>query len=227
MKVRYLMPIFFLLINICYGQQKWIKGKVVTFKEYPLNKVKIKASKSKNIVYTDSLGNFKILCESKDYLYLKADGFFDDKIKIEKGVKEDLVVNLYYDETSKRSFKRATKSLHVTKKILDYALAYKRAQNNVLETLTSIYDIIQYQYPAAKLADVEGTTQILLNARGENSIFADIHALLVLDGRVVNDISGITPMEVKEVRILQGNEAAHWGMRGGNGVIEIDLKYGP
>lgn len=217
---------FFTVLS--FGQNKLIKGKVVTFKEYPLNKVKIKSSKTKEVVYTDSLGVFQISCAPKDYLHFTAHGFFKEKIRIDSATKKDsLAVNLYYDENSKFFLKDATTSLHIAKHILINALEYKRAQNNILETLPSIFDIIQYKYPGAKIAEIDGTTQVLLNARGENSLFADIHALLVVDGRVVNDISGVMPMEVKDVRILLGNQAGHWGMRGGNGVIEIDLKYGP
>ncbi|WP_010135489.1 TonB-dependent receptor [Ochrovirga pacifica] len=227
MKFKYLIILQLFFSAVLFGQTKTIKGTVVTFKEYPLNQVKIKSGKTKNVVFTDSLGRFQIRIKDKDELHFYADGFFKEKRTVELPLEKDLTVNMYYDENSKRSFTKATKSLHVAKKILKHALEYKRAQNNFLETLPSIYDIIQYKYPGAKLMDLDGTTQVLLNARGENSIFADIHALLVIDGIVVNDISGVMPMEVKNVRVLLGNQAGHWGMRGGNGVIEIDLKYGP
>ncbi|NIJ43866.1 hypothetical protein FHR24_000305 [Wenyingzhuangia heitensis] len=226
--MKYNVLCFLLMwLTLCFSQKKEVKGTVVTFKEYPLNNVKIKSSKTNHVVYTDSLGHFSIKCKKKDYLYFYADGFFQDKIRIDSDVQSPVDINLYYDENSSGSFLRATKSKHVATKILTHALEYKRAQNNILETLASIFDIIQYKYPGAKLMDYNGTTQVLLNARGENSLFADIHALLVIDGYVVNDISGVMPMEVKEVKILLGNQAAHWGMRGGNGAIEISTKYSP
>lgn len=41
-----------------------------------------------------------------------------------------------------------------------------------------------------------------------------------------HDISMIVPTQVKEIAVLQGADAAVWGARGANGVIEITTLNG-
>lgn len=221
------LSLVLVFVTFSVFSQKIIQGKVTAFRDAPLKNVKIQASKSKVIVYTDSLGNFKIPISKRQKLIFTADGFFDYEKKIKSSKHESLNINLIYDENSKTSFSTATNTGHIAKKILEYHLKNSLNKNNKFQNMEDVYDVIQYVYPTAKVFNVEGIDQVLLTTRGDSSLFASRHALLVVDGIITNDISGISPMDVKDVKIHMGNNAAIWGVRGSNGVVEIDLKYGP
>ncbi|WP_187388264.1 carboxypeptidase-like regulatory domain-containing protein [Seonamhaeicola marinus] len=224
-----------LLVTISgFAQTHTVSGKVVAFKRYALNKVKISAKKANTVVYTDTEGNFTITCNKKDHLVFNAAGFHNQKFKL-KGEKE-LDVNLIavLEESAYRDVVRFE---HLSKEKLQYGLDNFLEDNNNFDQLATIYDVIQFVYPQAKVVDLDTTDsaepgafgatgpQIILDSRGVNSINSSLYALLVVDGIVINDISGVHPIEVKTCKVLMGNEAGHWGMRGGNGVVEITTKY--
>jgi TonB-dependent SusC/RagA subfamily outer membrane receptor len=50
--------------------------------------------------------------------------------------------------------------------------------------------------------------------------------LYVINGVVVPSIDQVNPVEVKSIKVLKGSEAAIYGVRGSNGVINITLKNG-
>lgn len=216
------------------AQSHTVKGKIVAFKKYPINNVKVSAKKAKTKVFSDSLGNFTITCNKKDHIVFDAAGFQNQRFKL-KG-EDSLNVNLVLvlDEAA---YKDVVRFNHLSKGTLDYSLKYLISENNNFDQLATIYDVVQYVYPQAKIVDPNkvdaadpgdfGATgpQIILDSRGVNSINASLYALLVVDGIPINDISGVHPVEVKTLKVLMGNEAGHWGMRGGNGVVEITTKY--
>ncbi|WP_139957234.1 TonB-dependent receptor [Flavicella sediminum] len=225
MKTKLLALSFFLTVFQLFSQIKIVKGTVVAFKKYPVKGVEITSKGSKEKVYTDAEGKFEIQCKSKDKLKAKAGGFFMEKMEIEG--EEAVEINLVYDVKRKQfAYNKVLNGNHLSKKVLDHCLENLIEENNNFDQAADIYQIIQTVYPGAKLNNDSGSIRIILNARGENSLFADIHALLVVDGVVVNDISNVSPLQVKSVKVLVGNQAAHWGVRGGNGAVEITLKYG-
>lgn len=226
MKTKVLTLVLVVFTLFSFAQTRFVGGKVLSFNKYPVNHVMVKTSRSHNVAYTDSLGNFKIKCKRNESLIFLANGFEKNREKVKDFLK-DAELNMIYNEKDDAAFSKIIVSKHMKQNDLEYCIANHLESNTRFSNLLSIYDVIQYVYPPAKVAEINGTKQILLNARGENSIFAGIEALLVVDGIVVNSIEGIDPIQVKKVDILQGNEASHWGVRGGNGAVEITLKYGP
>ena len=118
------------------------------------------------------------------------------------------------------------KSEHLTKEALDYCIDNFMETNNNYDQMSSIYQIIQTVYMGASIEEIDGINRVVIGTRGPNSFYAANHALLVVDGIVVEDISNIHPLEVRTVKVLVGTQAGHWGVRGGNGVVEIKLKDG-
>jgi TonB-dependent SusC/RagA subfamily outer membrane receptor len=59
-----------------------------------------------------------------------------------------------------------------------------------------------------------------------HSFFGTGAPLYVINGVIVNSIDDVNPVEVKKIRVLKGSEAAIYGVRGSNGVIDITLKNG-
>jgi hypothetical protein len=227
MKKRFYILVFlmFCLSITSNSQSNIIEGKVYAFKEYPLNKVEIVSSKSKKTVYSDSLGNFQIEVKKKDLLKFNANGFFSEKVKT-NGNSNDLKIKLLYYAEDNNAYKSVLKSEHLTKEALDYCIDNFMETNNNYDQMSSIYQIIQTVYMGASIEEIDWINRVVIGTRGPNSFYAANHALLVVDGIVVEDISNIHPLEVRTVKVLVGTQAGHWGVRGGNGVVEIKLKDG-
>jgi len=81
----------------------------------------------------------------------------------------------------------------------------------------NIYDMIKGEVPGVQ---VTGTS---IKIQGISSMNSGTQPLFVLDGVVVNSISGIQPAMVKSIEILKGAAASIYGSRGANGVILINL----
>ncbi len=214
------------------AQTKTVKGKVVAFKAYPVNFVSISAKKNKTKAITDSLGYFTIECHKKDKLVFDAAGFQNAVIKLED--QDSLKVNLIAIN-NQNAFKDVVRERHMTQSDLDYCVNNLLDDNNNFDQMLTIYEIIQFLHPTARIVSERTTedgagfgstgNQIILDSRGPRSILASPLALLVVDGIATRDISGIEPKQVKNIKILTGSNAGHWGTRGANGVVEITLKY--
>ncbi|MDV7185781.1 carboxypeptidase-like regulatory domain-containing protein [Lutibacter sp. TH_r2] len=221
-----LFILLLILINTCsYSQGKIITGNVTAFKVYPLNGVTVETKKTKEVVKTDSLGNFTIKCAKKDVLKFNAYGFQQESIKVKN--EKNIHVNLIYVE-NENSYKDILKYNYLSKKSLDFCINTLLEDNNNYDRFTSIADLVQTICPSAKFSiDPENGREIVtVETRGPNTFFAAPDALLVVDGVVVESITSIHPSLIKTIKVLVGNEAGHWGVRGGNGAIEITLKHG-
>ena len=216
----------FLFIGITtHAQQVTISGKVVAFKGFPINGAQVTSKKTDKAVVTNIKGEFTIKCNKKDVLKFSAEGFNEEAYKIKTN--DSLSVNLIY-QNEISSYNKVVDNLHLKAETLDHCLANLLQDNNNYDRLNSIFELVQLIYPGARVTreDNGGSEQIMLESRGPNTIMASPNALLVVDGIVVTDISSIRPTEVKTIKVLVGNDAAHWGVRGGNGAIEIELKKG-
>ena len=235
MKSFALNLVFFLLLGATFGiaQTHTVNGRIIAFKKYPVNKVKVSSKRAKTFVYSDSLGIYSISCNKNDQLVFNASGFQNQRIKL-KG-QDSLLVNLVIIE-SELAYDEVVKGKHLSQSKLDYCLNNLIDNNNNYDKLGTIFEVIQFVYPQAKIteegpnqndnANTFGTTgrQVILDVRALKSVIASPYALLVVDGIVTSDISGISPEQVKTVKVLSAAESGHWGTRGGNGVVEITLR---
>ncbi|MFY0607639.1 MAG: TonB-dependent receptor plug domain-containing protein [Cyclobacteriaceae bacterium] len=203
------------------AQPTVVNGKVLCFKAYGLNKVHIKAKKSGAETFTDSLGQFSIEVDMPDVLTLRAKGF-EKGVIYTQGEKEYGFNMIYF--SSDWSYEQVLKNNYLSKEKLDYAIKNLSGNNNNYDRLSDIFAVIQSEYPPAKVDLHNGRKTIFLNARGATSVFAAQNALLVVDGIIVQDISGISPAQVEKVKVLMGVETSFYGTRGANGVVELTLK---
>lgn len=224
MKLKFGIIILLLVsasINV-QAQTTLLKGKVTAFKKYPINNVKVVASKSKKETHTDFYGNFTIEVKSKkDVIKFKADGFIGQTIRI-KGEKDTTINLIYIDNESSRY--NVVNGKLMSEERLDFCIANLMDVNNNFDRMASIFQVIQYVYPSAKMESVNGMNQVFITSRGPNSLSSGMEALLVVDGIITEDITGISPIQVKSVEVLLGNDAADYGSRAANGVIIINLK---
>ena len=81
-----------------------------------------------------------------------------------------------------------------------------------------------YEYLRGRVAgvDVNGTS---IRIRGERSINGSNEPRILVDGMVMDDISSISPDEVKSIDVLKdASSTALYGSRGANGVILITTR---
>ena len=207
---------------VSFAQERNISGKITAFNTYELINVKVSAKKAKTEVFTDEQGNFQIKCKTKDAIKIEADGFQNQVIKLADD--NVLKINLIYIDNNS-GFKSAIKAKHITEENLEYAIENLMQENNDYSRYQNIFELIQSVSPLAKVVNKDGFNRIYLNSRGPNSLEAGSHALLVVDGMVTENISNIQPVQVATINVITGTETSMYGTRGGNGVIEIELKH--
>lgn len=203
--------------SIAYAQEKtYVSGIVTSFKNIPLNKVKVVALKSGEIAYTDSSGLFRLQTLNKDNLSASASGFKTRKIKLGKQsiYKIDL---LFEDNVS--NFNSAINNGHISKIALQNAIAEDQKKNGKdYSTYSSIYQLI-----ASELYYVTVRDNVVYNKKNR-SLTSNPRVLYVVDERVVSDISNINPIDVKNIEFIDDVGTAMWGVQGANGVLKISLK---
>lgn len=219
----YIIFFFILVFSLnTLSQERSISGKITAFNTYELKGVEVSAKKAKTMVLSDESGNFQINCNSKDAIKIEAKGFQTQVIKL---VEDNILkINLIYIDNNS-AFKSAVEGGYISETDLEYALANLMQENNDYSRYQSIFEIIQAVSPLAKIIENNGILRIYLTSKGPNSLDAGSQALIVLDGMITENIASVQPVQVASVRVLTGTETSMYGTRGGNGVIEIELKH--
>jgi len=205
-------------ITVIHAQDRVVYGVVHTLEKIPLTGVEIQIQSTKQKIYTDSLGNFAAGCNQKDKLKLRANGFYNQNIKIHENTKF-VAVNLKvkpgkkqqdyaigYGYVSEQDKTTSISNMHVTES--DYAQYH------------SLYDIVR-----SMGAEVRNNEIII---RGTKSFQGSSAALIVVDG-VISDydhFSSLRPVEIKRIDILRDAAASIYGSRGANGVVLIETLKG-
>jgi hypothetical protein len=209
------------LIMIIHGsgaaqENKYISGIVTTFRNIPLNNVKVSALKSKEITLTDSLGLFALRCQEKDVLIVTASGFFTKETRVKK--QNRYSIDLIF-KNSETSFNDAVKNGHIAKDVLQKAISLKPLQREKdYSKYRDIYDLIKNEIFNVR---VDGTS--VLTTKGL-SLYASPQVLYVVDDMIVSDISFIKPFNVKTIEYIDDADASSYGSRGANGILKITLK---
>ena len=197
-------------------ENRMITGRVTTFGVIPLNNVEIKASKSGEETVTDSEGFFSIRCEEKDMIRAYASGFDFKKAKIRKT--DSVHIDLVYSNTD-RSMADATTNGHISRNALEDAMKkYPLKGEKDYSRYSDIYELIKTEIYNV---NVSGTS---ITTTKPSSLTSGQEVLLVVDGIIHQDISFLVPSDVRSLRYFDGPEAARYGVRGGNGVIEITTR---
>ena len=95
---------------------------------------------------------------------------------------------------------------------------------------TSIEEWLATRVPGLEVLHLPNG-EYTLRVRGATSFMAGSEPLIVLDGTPVSGgaraLAGLSPQDIVKVEVLkEGGAAALYGVRGGNGVIEITTRRG-
>ena len=216
-----------LFVSSTFAQDKTLTGKVTTFDSIPLIGVDVLVKSTKMMYKTDSLGRFQVFCNPEDKLEISANGFYSQKVKVEKEVRMIFInlklkkgdnnlelagryVNVGYGFVDSKSLLNAVSSLN--KNDIDFSV------------YTNMFDLIQGQFPGVT---VDGNKIIV---RGTKTIYGtEIDAaLLVVDGIIVSsqDFANLSPLDVQSVDVLKDGSSSVYGSRGANGVVLVETKKG-
>ncbi len=223
----FLLFVAMVFASVTLAQEKTLVGKVTTFDSIPLIGVNVKV-KSSNLAYkTDSLGRFQVFCNPEDRLEISANGFYPQKVKVEKEIRL-MYINL--------KLKKGNDNIDLASRYVNVGYGYVDAKSllNSVASLnkndtdfsvyTSMFDLIQGQFPGVT---VVGNSIVV---RGTKTIYGTESdaALLVVDGIIVStqDFANISPSDVQSVNVLKDGSSSVYGSRGANGVVLVDTKKG-
>lgn len=224
MNKRILLPVVFLVVILfsmnLYAQERVLHGMITTFDSIPLIGASVKVKSTKQVVLTDTLGNFSVSCNNNDNLKIYAHGFYTQKVKLNNKIKFAAInLKLKPGEKSREvavgyGYVKDVDKLNAVAAISKDDFDFSRYNN--------IYEIIQGRFSGVQV--VNGDIII----RGTNSFTLSSAALIVVDGVVVDAsvLSAIRPVEVKSINIIKDGSAAIYGSRGANGVVIVDTKRG-
>ena len=222
MKTKYALPVFIIIILFSFliesnaQDLRPVVGTVTSFKKIRLNNARISAEKSGEIAITDSMGNFSIKCLNKDVLKVTASGFGDRKLKVgnESAYKIDLLFN-----DNVKNFDAAVSNGHVSALVLRNAIFENESKNTKdYSNYKSIYELI-----ASEIYEVSVNGTVILNKKIK-SFDSTPEVLLVVDEKIVRDISYVSPNYVKSVEFVEDVGATMYGSMAANGVLKITLK---
>jgi hypothetical protein len=222
MKTRYFIAALLAMAGTCfnmtYSQEntRTVSGIVTTFRTIPLNNARVFADKTGKVVTSDSTGRFSIEVADKDVLFVSAAGFGNKKVKT--GRDQIYSIDLLYEDNI-RNFNDAVSHGHVSEKTLKDALMLQAKKNEKdYSKYKSIYDLIGSEIYNVR---VNGNTIVNTKIR---SFDRTPEVLLVVNDKIVPDISYIIPDDVKKIEFIDDVGTTLYGSMGANGVLKITLK---
>ncbi|MEN8117166.1 MAG: TonB-dependent receptor plug domain-containing protein [Bacteroidota bacterium] len=224
--IKNLSILSFLIIALVFvinvsAQERIIHGVVTTFDSIVVVGAKIKVKSTKQIVKSDTLGQFSVSVTAKDKLKITAHGFNTTNVKISEKTKI-IAVNLKL-KPSEKSRAYAIGYGHVLDEEKLNAVVNMSNKDVDFSQYTSMHELIQ-----GRFAGVQVMTNGDIIIRGVNSINSSSAALIVVDGVPVDKsiLYSLPPIQVKSINVLKDGSSAIYGSRGANGVVIIETKSG-
>lgn len=218
--IIFLSILLFYSTTLLVAQEKVLQGKVTTFDSIPLINAGIQIKSSKQIVYTDTLGIFTVLCQQKDKLKVSAKGFSTKNVKIDEKIKY-IFVNMKL-KSGRENREIAVGYGHVKNKDLLYSISSLDESSLDFSQYTNIYEIIRGRFPGVEVRNGE------IIVRGTSTFLGSDAALLVVDGVIVSQdvFSSLSPADIANINVLKDASASAYGTRGANGVVIVETKIG-
>ena len=203
-----------------FGQEKIIHGKITTFDSIHLINATVKIKGTKNLVYSDTIGLFSILCKPGDKLHITAKGFNGYNVTIDEKIKY-LLVNLQL-KPGPANVEYAIGYGHVKEKDKLYAVSTLKNGDMDFSQYNNILDLIKGRFPGVTVQNGE------IIIRGTKSLNSSNAALIVIDGMVMDysALSMLSPLDVESIDVLKDAASSIYGSRGANGVVMIQTKRG-
>ncbi|MEN8117165.1 MAG: TonB-dependent receptor plug domain-containing protein [Bacteroidota bacterium] len=202
-------------VNFLFAQNRTIHGVVTTFDSIPLIGIQVEARSTNQTVLTDSTGNFWLVCNQKDKLKFKANGFVSRNIKVNPTSKY-VMVNMKL-KSNQGSVDIAVGYGHVKDSEKLHSIASLHHNRNNFSSYSNVYEAIAGKFTGVYVRD----DQIIIRGYGSP-------ALIIVDGMEVSSSSlgGLNTNDINSINVLKDASASMYGARGGNGVVIIETKRG-
>jgi hypothetical protein len=147
---------------------------------------------------------------------VSASGFKSRTVKTAK--QNVLQVDLLFEDNA-GDFNEAVGNGHISEKTLSYAIDEElKKSGKDYSKYNSIYELISSELYQVT---VKGTSVINKAIR---SLDSNPQVLYDVDGKILSDISYISPVYVKSIEFIDDVGTTLYGSKGANGVIRIKLK---
>ena len=213
------------IIAICLtlesqSQEKEIIGIVTTFDSISLIGAQVNIKSTKEVVQTDTLGNFIAFCNNNDKLIVTAKGYYSEKVRIKENTKI-AAINLRI-KPGEKNRELAIGYGSTTEREKINALARLDPDDVDFSLYTNMYDLIKGRVAGVQVVNKQ------IRIRGSGSTTSNNEPLIIVDGGPIrNDaLNNISPSSVKSISVIKDASAAIYGTRGANGVILIETKRG-
>jgi len=196
-----------------------VKGKVVTFNTVPVVNANVKVPGSKTSVKTDQDGSF--ICNENVKLIITAAGFNKLSFIVKKKKAKQLIANMRLLKSSEAS-KMAIEKGHILQISQFEKLLKERSGIKDYSRYSNLMDIIKNEFLSLRIVNRD------VIIRGETSLTGSNVALFELNGTMVEQsaVESLSTSDIASIKVVKGNNAAIYGLRGGQGVISIKTKKG-
>jgi len=214
---KFVIVCFTLLISAFQvnAQRKNVYGNVFAFKNVVLSNIQVSSVKSKTTAQTDSLGNFRIVCEMEDKIELTGFGFQKKVVKLEKS-QNNIKVKMIFKGGNK-NIDLAVENGHVSKENLEKSIELYPDQNFEYYNYADIFTAISRIYAGNDNIKVAGKEVFV---RKEAGTFSAVPALFMVNGRRAIEISDILTSEIESIEIIPDG-SSKYGPGAANGVVLV------
>ena len=212
-----------LFSTLTIAQTRVVQGVLTAFNKYPVANIEVVAKKSKSTTLSDSLGNFSIVCEKKDQIKIKPEGFKTTSRNIDKYTTDTIRINLVFMD-SKKNRDIAIGFGYMKKEDLTFAAENMQQENNEYCSYHNIYELLKGKFSGVSVVGSQGSYRVFV--RGSQSINSSSEVLFVVDGSAGASIDGISPCDIKSISVIKDGMTSIYGTRGSNGVILVETKGG-
>lgn len=214
-KLVFIYLILLISVNPVNAQRKNVYGKVYAFKDLELKNILITSVKTKTTTQTDSLGNFRIVCESEDKIELTGFGFQKKVVKLEKP--QNIIKVKMIFKGGNKNIDLAVENAHVSKENLDNSIKLYPDQNYEYYNYADIFTAISRIYAGNDNIRVSGKE---IYVRKEKSTFSAVPAIFIVNGKLALEISDILTSNVESVEIIPDG-VSKYGPGAANGVVLV------
>lgn len=203
-----------------FAQDRVMPGRIYVFDSIPVVNASVKIKSTKQVVYSDTLGNFYAPCNYDDVLKISAKGFITEKVKVDSKIK--LVLANLALKMGEKNREYAIGYGHVTDADRLNSMANLNSDDLDFSQYTNMFELIRGRFASVQVVNDE------IIIRGKNSLMGSNAALIVLDGMPVSSsvLNTLPPNEVKSINIIKDSGSAIYGSRGANGVVLIETRRG-
>lgn len=202
------------------AQDKVVYGIIHTLDSIPLIGVEIKSETANQSFYTDSLGKFSAITQPGDKLKIRAEGFYNENVKVDEKTKF-IAVNMKMKPGEKQR-EYAIGYGYISEEDLTTAVNQLTLDENDFSRYNDMSELLTGRFPGVEIRNGE------IFVRGSKTFQGNDAALIILDGVITEPdiLNTLSPIDVKSVNVIKDGSTAVYGSRGTNGVVIIETKKG-